>query len=300
MFQLKHIIKGKLNDLPEELLAEIPSFKQGAVATIKTIPKNEVLVNHETKEKQFYSEKISILLEATILYKDKRYRIGVPKEMKEDGTVLAFRTLLPFTNEFNSTSRYFGVFRLQMDDEVHAEIFTCLWLIDKYSTKNKHYSGTKLFEIVDDKKEAAKTAKLNDDVYNALTVIREWNETELKNFAASMGLETEEVDPFEIKNQITALAISNPSQFNEYFSDPLRKEKSIFKRGESLGIIAYDDVSKQLTWVASSVVIETFKNQGQDWLVQAANYAKTGGGEKVLKMLENNIKAKTKEQSKDL
>lgn len=294
MFQLKNIIDGKLNDLPKELSDLIPVFKNDDVVRVRTLPHNLAHVNIETGEKELIYEKVSITLEDTITFEGNRYRIGVPKEFDDRGQAKSFKTLLPYHDEFSSGDKYFGSFTLQMSNREHQEIYTTLWLIDNYGgSRNNYYAGGKLFEIVDNKKETAKIVKQNDDMFNALSIIRDWSEEELKSFAASMGLDSER-EYNDVKVDVDRIAVSSPEQFNKFFSDPLRNEKSIFKRAESLKLISFDAHTNQLSWVSGGVVIETFKNVGEDWVTQAANYAKKGGGEKLFKQLEKAVKSHNK------
>lgn len=285
--------KGGINDVPQEMYEGMPKLENGKPVVIRTLAKNSVKNLFTSKVDVIY-EKTSIPLRDTITDKDgNRIIIGIPRNWNKE-QVEEFEILMPFKEM--GVGEYHGLFALTAGAFTsfgvpHEEILAFLWLSNQNSSNEKRNTQVQArYEFIDNKKDAKVIGKRLDQLTIALNVIADWKPQEVKDFAASLNLDTED-DIDVLKTTIRQMAMSDIESFNKHYENPNRAIKSVLKKAEDKGIIVYDAGSNTVKWKDGGVQIITLSGYDTPWLDQMADWCLKGGGEKVYSQIEKREKA---------
>lgn len=253
------------NNYSEQFLQDIPTLAQGEVATFRMLngSKNIDPDTNERDKNPVFFPKTRIPMRDRVYdkYQNKSIEIGVVREDDGDKPV-SFHMFVPGMYE----ARFGGKFSLIGGRGNDSEVFQFLMVTNHNAKKeNRDQSKEALFEYINIYEEAEKDAKIVDDMFIALQLVTEMKPTEIKDFAAAMGLSTTH-DVKILHAAIKKYAMESPKEFNERIVAPETKIKSTISRAVEANIINYDPNTYKVHWVKSGIdFAQLNKQEGVDW-----------------------------------
>lgn len=277
-----------LNNISEKLENEIPKLKQGEEVVFQMLnghPNNDNDRNEREKNPILYGKtQLDTKIQIKDPYTNKIVEVGVPERIENDN-VVTFRSFLPGKDE-GVFSGKFSLIGGRIKDE---ELFEILWLSpQREGSPCKDESIQPVFKIVNPKQESQKALGKVDTLRKALLVLKDMDEAQLEEFAASKNISG---DPDYIKMKVSELAKSDPDKFLAANDDPDKSIKANIKKALDKNVITLDLASRKVSVGASELFtmkkddLGDYQSAIARWINSAANGKKVYEG--ILKELKD-------------
>ncbi len=192
------------------------------------------------------------------------------------------------------TNRYTSEFMLNAENPDDLELFPVLELHSQNAAnpyRDKREEPT--FKTINPEADAAKREAMDNDLFESMTAIRSWTESQAKGFGAFWNLSSE-LSEKTIKAELTAIAKKDPEAFFKAINSPKSMVKALVNVSVQRGVIAFDPVNYTVKDAdTQEILLRMDRKEGVDWkddFVQFLESAKNGAS--VKKMIENKLKAK--------
>jgi hypothetical protein len=236
------VVKGKFNDLSEELMKRIPKLKRGEQITFTMLNglKNPDSDPDEQKKRPMLYPKQNLPMNDYIKDLDGTWKHIVVADSWDGDKPLRERFFMPGLDLGGLFNGKFTLVGGNAKDEELYE-FLCVTNYNESSVlgENKDETKPSLFKQMNLKAEAKETTNKIAILRKALDLAVSMDEKDAQEFAASLNwsVYTEWV---ELQAKVVDFARTNPDEFLKYYQDPQKVIKAQIKTALDKGIITYD------------------------------------------------------------
>lgn len=197
--------------------------------------------------------------------------IGVPTGFDVNGNATSYKPFLAgmYDDIFRGK---FSLMQGKIEDEDLYEVF---WLLNENeSNPHRDKSVKPLFKVVNYKEEVTQKIGKLETLREALRVVSETMEDEVKvkQFAASQNWT--ETDPEFLKGQLSDFAKTYPDKFLQIIKDPDTEVKSTIKKAIDAGIIVFDGRTREVL-LNGNKLLSIPKEDSSDLLTSISLWIKT-------------------------
>ena len=284
------VVKGKFNDLSEELLGKIPTLKRGEQITWVMLngQKNPDPDPDEQKKRPMLYPKQNIPMSDYIKDLDGTWKHIVVAD-SWDGDKPAkerfFMAGLDLGGLFN------GKFMTVGGNKVDEELYEYL-MISNYNENplvERDVTKPALFKMLSSKVEATNTTNKVQILRKALDLAAEMDESTARELAASLNWATF-TDWVELQAKVFDFARTNPDELLKVYQDPKKKVKSLVKSALDSGLLTFDLSSGEVKLGDNTLVVFDKKERKGDILELMALWFNTAkNGTEILDSLKHQL-----------
>jgi hypothetical protein len=294
-------VVGNFNKISEKLKAEIPTLKPNESVTFEVlygIPNPDPDANEKMKNPKLYGKKQIVTKQRIYdpyLEDSKGKEVGGYVDIGvvdgwEGDKPSRFRLFVPGFG----THQFMGKFSLvggRVDD---MELYEFLWLSnEREGNKHRDISVTPMYRIVDEKKQTTSILNKVDILRDALNKAAAI--TEEKAIEVWAALNQPSTKDFSIlKGLISEYAKQLPDAFLLAYNDEKSAMKAEIKKALDLGVLKYDEATKELTQGKNKLTVvektSSFLDDIAAWMTNSTN------GESVMGLVKKGIAKETSKQ----
>ena len=189
--------------------------------------------------------------------KSKWKDVGMVKDTDKDGKPSSFHFL-------TVSKRHKGVIEYNLDVEIDAMMVCYIELHQKlnggmFEVPTMH----RIISRIDEKKDAIEGRKLRNAKAKSLSAATNMKDNEVKDFAAGMTWD-ENQDIELLRNQVEALAETNPPLFNDLVGSKKLEIQATLKRALDNGIISINPAQHQFLFTSNQQIIASLGESVDD------------------------------------
>lgn len=163
--------------------------------------------------------------------------------------------------------------------------------IDKLGYLFQHPEFGKVFDLIDETKEAKRKVSIRSDRRDALIVASNMSAQEVKDFAAARGWDENEEDAI-LQDRIQEMAENDTENFKNFMNETNISYRAVVTRAENNQIIEWNATEFKYVWASSRELIAAFGRQDKDRLDLMTDWLLTSKhGEEIFNKLKGMLKS---------